>query len=299
MASMPTISNSDHVAVLGLGPMGSAIARSLAAAGAPVRAWNRSPRSLDDLGAAGRVEILESTTEAVAGARLVVVCVRDHRASRAVIEAAAPSIGDAVVVNASTGTPADALASAEHASALGLRYVTAAVMVPTPMVGTDQCFVLYAGAADDIGEAVALQEALGGIVDVVGDDHAVPPALDLAMLDVYFAGMYAFLHSAALAAAHGIEPARYLPYAEGIVDTLRGTLPDLTTAIERRTYDGGEARLDMCLSFLEHIAATSTEVGLEPGLAAMVRDASARAMTRWPGDTDWDVVAEELFDPAG
>ncbi|OWY63051.1 oxidoreductase, partial [cyanobacterium TDX16] len=207
-------------------------------------------------------------------------------------------LGDAVLVNVSTGTPAEAEASAQHADRLGVRYVTGAVMVPTPMVGTDECVVLYAGDPRDLELASPVMAALGGTSDVVGEDHAVPPALDLAMLDVYFAGMYAFLHSAALADAHGIDPTRYLPYAEGIVATLGGTLPDLTDAITRRTYDGGEARLDMCLAFLEHIVRTSEQTGIDPGLAAVVRDASLSAMDRWPGSTDWDVVAEDLLTSA-
>jgi hypothetical protein len=107
--------------------------------------------------------------------------------------------------------------------------------------------------------------------------------------------MYAFLHSAALASAHGIEVQRYLPYAEGIVDTLRGSLAGLATSVETRSYAGGEARLDMCLAFLERIVATSSEVGIQPGIAAAVRDASAEAIERWPGDTDWDVVAERFL----
>jgi hypothetical protein len=51
----------------------------------------------------------------------------------------------------------------------------------------------------------------------------------------------------------------------------------------------------MCLAFLDHIVATSTDAGLDPGLAGMVRDASARAMADRPGDTDRDVVAEEVL----
>lgn len=277
--------------------MGVAITTALARAGHRVRAWNRTPRSRADHGLDGldTVELSPTPADAVASVDLAVICVRDHTASRAVIEQIAAVPNAPVVVNVSTGTPSDAIRSAEHARRLGLRYVTGAVMVPTPMVGTDDAMALYAGAADDIDAARPLLTAMGGISDVVGEDHAVPPALDLAMLDVYFAGMYAFLHSAALVGAHGIDPLRYLPYAEGIVATLGGTLPDLAESIQQRTYDSGQARLDMCLAFLQHIVTTSREVDLEPGIAALVRDASAAATTRWPGSTDWDVVAEDLL----
>lgn len=289
-------STSTTIAVLGLGAMGAAIARAAAGAGATVRAWNRTDR--DDVRALAGLDglvVVGDPAEAVAGAGLVVLCVRDHTASRALLDVVAPHLDDAVVVNVSTGSPSEAVETAGRAAARGVRYVTGAVMVPTPMVGTDDCLVLYAGPDPDVAQAALLDRVLGGTSDVTGPDHAVPPALDLAMLDVYFAGMYAHLHATALAQAHGIEPARFLPYAQGVVATLGGSLPGLTQAVERRTWDGGEARLDMCLAFLEHIVGASEEAGIDPGLASAVRDASARALERVPGSTDWDVVAEDFI----
>jgi 3-hydroxyisobutyrate dehydrogenase-like beta-hydroxyacid dehydrogenase len=284
------------IAVLGLGPMGVAIAGATSRAGHHVTAWNRTPRTPTEHGldASPGVVLASTPEQAAAGADVIVICVRDHRASRQLLRTVSPVVGRAVVVDVSTGTPAQTIESATEASGLGVRYVTGAVMVPTSMVGGPESLALYAGAPLDIDDLAPFFEAMAGVSDVLGEDHGVPPALDLAMLDVYFAGMYAFLHSAALAEAHGVDPARYLPYAEGIIDTLRGTIPELTTAIQQRTYDSGEARLDMCLGFLEHIVTTSDDVGLRPGIAALVRDASAAALERWPGATDWDVVAEDL-----
>lgn len=282
------------ITVLGLGAMGTAIASAAAAKGFEVRAWNRSPRSRDELGLRG-IELVESLTDSVDGTNLVVMCVRDHDASRILLEQLASALAGRVIVNVSTGTPAQATESADHAAQLGVPYVSGAVMVPTPMVGTAECCALYAGSESDMSELEPMFDAMGGVSDVVGLNHSVPAVLDLAMLDVYFAGMYAQLHATALAAAHGIDPSRFLPYSQGIVQTLGASLAGLTSSAERRKYDGGDARLDMCLSFLEHIVSASREAGIDPASAEVVRAVSARAMTRWPGDTDWDVVGEEFI----
>lgn len=279
------------VAVLGLGPMGVALARALAAGGSRVRVWNRTPRTLAEHGLA------DDPAAAVAGADLVVVCVRDHTASRALLETVAPHLDGAVLVNVSTGSPDQATRSARHAEALGVRYVTGAVMVPTPMVGTDDCLVLYAGEEDDVTVATAALTPLGGTADVVGTDHAVPPVLDLAMLDIYFAGMYAFMHAAALVGRQGVTPARFLPYAQAITETLNGSLPGLAASATERTYRTGDARLGMCLAFQEHILTASEEAGVPTELPALVRDASRRAERAHGADIDWDVVAEELLGP--
>ena len=298
--STPAPRASATIAILGLGPMGAAIAAAADAQGYRVVAWNRTPRTREEIGlaSASRVRVTSSPSAAVRDADLVVLCVRNHGASRNLLDQIAPAAEGRPVVNVSTGTPSDALATAAHAAHLGMRYVTGAVMVPTPMVGTDDCFVIYAGNAADLADAECLFDALQGTSDVVGDDHAVPPALDLAMLDIYFAGMYAHFHATALANAYGIEPARFLPYARGIVDTLGGSLAGLTTAVERRRYDTGEASVEMCLSFLTHIVSASRDAHIDPGLAELVRAASARAAERSPASIDWDVVAEHFLEVA-
>ena len=293
------------VAVLGLGPMGVALARALAAGGSRVRVWNRTPRTLAEHGLAdverdgspAPIELADDAAAAVAGADLVVVCVRDHTASRALLETVAPHLDGAVLVNVSTGSPDQATRSARHAEALGVRYVTGAVMVPTPMVGTDDCLVLYAGEEDDVTVATAALTPLGGTADVVGTDHAVPPVLDLAMLDIYFAGMYAFMHAAALVGRQGVTPARFLPYAQAITETLNGSLPGLAASATERTYRTGDARLGMCLAFQEHILTASEEARVPTELPALMRDASRRAERAHGADIDWDVVAEELLGP--
>ncbi|MDV8021488.1 NAD(P)-binding domain-containing protein [Rhodococcus sp. IEGM 1330] len=291
---MTEIIDRPTITVLGLGAMGTAIAGAAAAKGFEVLAWNRTPRSRDELRSNG-IEVVESLTDSVDGTDLVVMCVRDHDASRVLLERVASALAGCVVVNVSTGTPAQATESADHAAELGVRYVSGAVMVPTPMVGTDASFVIYAGSEADLAELGPMSDAMGGVSDIVGQNHSVPAVLDLAMLDIYFAGMYAHLHATALAAAHGIDPSRFLPYSQGIVQTLGASLAGLTSSAERRTYDGGDARVDMCLSFLEHIVSASREIGIDPALAEVVRAASARAMTRWPGGTDWDVVGEDFL----
>lgn len=90
-------------------------------------------------------------------------------------------------------------------------------------------------------------------------------------------------------------PAEPPALSEGIVGTLRQTLPGLARAASDRRYDAGHARLDMCLAFLDKIVVASTDRGIDPALPALVRAASARAADTLPGDTDWACVFEGLL----
>ncbi|MBU2670474.1 hypothetical protein KOI35_43935 [Actinoplanes bogorensis] len=278
---MTTPTYPSRVAVLGQGAMGRALARTLQAA----RTWNRSPTGVDP-------------ADTVRNADVVLICVRDHEASRPLIAQIAPALTlGTPVINMSSGTSDDAVTSATAAADLGVSYVTGAIMVPTALIGTDQNLILYAGRPETINSAHPVLAALGGTVDVLGEDHAVPPALDMAMLDVFFAGMYAFLHSAALARSRGIEPSAYLPYAQGIISTLAAELPSLAHTYETHTYNRGEANLGMCLQFQNHILRTTNQAGVDPRLPQLLRDITAEQVARSGPTPDWDETAESLTTP--
>lgn len=74
---------SGPIAILGLGAVGTALAQGLAAGGAELRLWSRTPaarrRALRSLPRAqrARAQLLASAPEAVAGARVVLLCVSE------------------------------------------------------------------------------------------------------------------------------------------------------------------------------------------------------------------------------
>lgn len=80
--------------------MGKGMARNIAAAGIPVRAWNRTPARLDDLAGEANVTALETTREAAAGAAAVVTMLSDADATLATMDGpdgAAAGAGDGAV----------------------------------------------------------------------------------------------------------------------------------------------------------------------------------------------------------
>ncbi|PRH77847.1 hypothetical protein C6N75_18085 [Streptomyces solincola] len=83
---------SSTVTVLGLGPMGRALAGAFLAAGARTTVWNRTPgrdRELVERGAVGA----RSAAEAVAASPLTVVCVVDYDAADALLRSEARAEG--------------------------------------------------------------------------------------------------------------------------------------------------------------------------------------------------------------
>ncbi len=144
-----------HVTVLGLGRMGAAMAARLADRDHTVTTWTRSGRTVPGLASA------PTAVEAVAGADLVLLCLYDAAACRAVLDALDGRLPhDAVVVNTATVGPDEA---AELAATAGPRYLHAPVMGSTAAAAAGEV-TLLTGATSLDGPAAAVLTDLGSPV---------------------------------------------------------------------------------------------------------------------------------------
>ena len=94
------------ISVLGLGRMGSALARSLVNGGHGVSVWNRSAARMQPLVDVGAAPVA-TVAAAVGASPVVLVCIDDYPSTRALFEAAdvVEKLSGRVVVQLSTGTP--------------------------------------------------------------------------------------------------------------------------------------------------------------------------------------------------
>jgi len=102
------------VSVLGLGAMGTALARTLVDAGRNVTVWNRSPDKMEPLVALG-AQGPSDFAEALAASPRVIVCIPDYQTTTEIFERsdARPLLHGRTVVQLSTGTPKEATESEE------------------------------------------------------------------------------------------------------------------------------------------------------------------------------------------
>ncbi|MEM6792368.1 MAG: NAD(P)-dependent oxidoreductase [Acidobacteriota bacterium] len=133
------------VAVLGLGAMGSRLAVRLAAGGFRVIAWNRSPVELRD----ASIRRASSPRDAAARADIVLAMLTDDEASAAVWLGADGALAGlrpgTVAVEASTLTPAWVLRLSDRIRAAGAALLEAPVVGSRPQAEAGQLISLAAG----------------------------------------------------------------------------------------------------------------------------------------------------------
>lgn len=206
------MNNQQHnsaVTVIGLGPMGQAITRTLLAAGHPVTVWNRTTGRAEGVVADGAT-LAAIPAEAVEASNLVILSLTDYQAMYDILGPATASLAGRTLVNLSSDTPDRSREAASWAAAHDAAFLTGGVMVPAPMVGTDAAYVYYSGPGEVLdGSREALAQL--GAPNHLGEDPGLAQMMYQAQLAVFLGTLSALMHATAMLGATGMTATEAMP----------------------------------------------------------------------------------------
>jgi len=190
-----------NIAFLGLGTMGTPMARRIAAAGYPLTVWNRTPQRAQELVEHGAT-LAPTPADAVAEADVVITMLADPAAVREVYSAFVPALRPGTrVVDASTIGP-DALREVAETLPEGVTLVDAPVMGSSDRAASGELSLLVGGSDDDVNE---LGELLGlfGTVTRTGET-GTGAALKLVLIGAVVSGVAVIGEAMVLADSLGL-----------------------------------------------------------------------------------------------
>ncbi|MGW1614523.1 NAD(P)-dependent oxidoreductase [Streptomyces sp. NPDC002285] len=286
---------SSAVTVLGLGPMGRALAGAFLAAGLRTTVWNRTPGKDGELLGRGAVGA-RSAAEAVAASDLVVVCVVNYDAADAVLrqDAVTGALKGRTVVNLTADTPARARDTATWAAAHGIRYLDGAIMTPATTIGTPDAVFLHSGPEDLYRGHRPVLDVLGGTHTHLGEDIGRAAAYDVALLDIFWTAMSGYAHALAVARAEGITARELAPFAQGIGTILPPLFEELAGDVDDGTYSGELNPITSAVSSMAHIVEASESHGIDAGVMRAAEGQARRVIGLGHGTDGFMRVAELL-----
>lgn len=280
------------VTVVGLGPMGAALATALLDRGHDVTVWNRSPGKDGPLVAKG-ARRADDIVDAVSASRLLVVCLADYDALYSALGPAKEALRGRVLVNLNSGTPQEANEALRWAEQHGTGYLDGAIMVPPAMVGHPGSVFLYSGAAEVFEE---YKETLADLGDPVhlGAEPGLAVLYNTALLSMMYSSLNGFLHAAALVGSAGVPAAGFTKLAVDwflpsvIGEIIKAEAP----TIDERVYPGEAGPLEMNVTTLKHIIGTSREQGVDTEIPVRNKELLDRAVAAGFGKSGYFSVTE-------
>ena len=283
------------VTVLGLGPMGRALAGALLDAGLPTTVWNRTPgrdRDLTRRGAAGA----PTPEAAVAASPLTLVCVVNYDAAEAVVrrDPVAAALRGRTLVNLTADTPHRARDLAAWAAGQDIGYLDGAIMTPAATVGTPAAVFLHSGPPELYHRHRPVLDALGGTHTHLGAEIGRAAAHDIALLGIFWTAMAGYAHALAVARAEGISARELAPFAAGIGAILPPIFEGTAADVDSGGYSGADNPITSAASSLAHIIETSESHDIDAGVLRTVEGAARRVIAQGHGADGFLRITELL-----
>ena len=275
------------VGFIGLGSMGRAMARNVAKAGHPVRAWNRSAvRDPID-----GVEVVASPRDAFQADVVLTMlsddaAVRDVLASSDALRRARP--GAVHVVTSTISVAFVEELRAMHAEA-GVAYVAAPVFGRPDVAESAQLNIIVAGAPEAVAKAGPIFEAIGRKTWVMGEDPRQANAAKIAGNMMIAMAIEAMAEAVVLTGDNGLEAK---PFFELVTQTLFAGRAYETYGAKIASGDFEPGfRMRLGLKDLGLAAALAEASGRRLPQLEAVRARMAEAVEAGMGDKDWSGVA--------
>jgi len=284
-----------NVSVIGLGLMGSAVARATAAAGLKTTVWNRSPARAEAF-RKGPASVAATIEDAVDASDVIVACLQDYAAMDDVLRVAAikARLSGKTLVQLSTGTPAQARAAASWAADAGATYLDGAIMGFPKDIGTEGLLVLYGGTEEAFAFCDPFAKAIGGTAFRVGDDPGQAAALNTALISLYFSFLFGVLNGAAICDAEGVPVETFGGIGASLMPVLSGVMERSVAMIANGSYETELNTLETSAGSMKQLANVMADAGIDGRFVDSMRAYATEALRDGKGGLSNAVLFEHL-----
>ena len=269
-----------EITVIGLGLMGSALARTIHASGHELTVWNRTAEKMLGFSQDG-VATAEDASSAIAASPIVLLCINDYAATYRLFESEGiPALlAGRVVVQLSTGTPKEARDASDWMKAHGVSYLDGAILCGPDDIGTDDAQILLSGERAAYEQVGSLLECLGGEVSYLGTNVGDASALDLAWLTTRYGQFMAMIHAANVCSSEGASLKEFISLFRDDPVFQR-----YLTVIADESYQECTATLRVWGAALERIQQQGKDAGINTDIPDFIGNYFARAIDAGFGD---------------
>jgi 3-hydroxyisobutyrate dehydrogenase-like beta-hydroxyacid dehydrogenase len=259
---IPGASRSAPLAVIGLGRMGSRIARVLAREGSSVAAWNRTAPD-PEVWAHSGVTLHRDAGVAVRDAALVIAVPFAYENTREALASVAEdgALRGKVLINLSWGSLLGTADMQRWCRAAGAEYLDGALLCYPDELGGDGGRIVVSGSPAAAADVLAALAPLGP-VQYLGEDPAAANAVGTAVGAVFYhAALAAFYEAIAFSSRFGVEPEALLPEIRRMLDLLSTHVEVDIATIRSGRYDEPSATVDVQLEGVRMAACDLASVG--------------------------------------
>jgi 3-hydroxyisobutyrate dehydrogenase-like beta-hydroxyacid dehydrogenase len=282
------------ITVVGLGAMGTAIAKTELQAGYKVTVWNRSTekaKPLIDLGAAHA----NNFGEAIQESRTIIICIDNYDITHSLLgkDNVIPYLNGKIIVQVSNGTPSEARKAESWLAKHNAAYIDGSIMCFPSKLGDTESSILVSGNESAFNSSKIFLEPLGGDLRYLGENPGAATAVALAVLSVSAAAYMGVAHGAHICRSEDVEVAHLASVlyhgdkCREMAEIIHESAYELSCL-----YDG--ASMDVYAEIAKSMMTHANETGTNAELPKFLSEIYDRGVEEGYGDEDRAALVKVL-----
>lgn len=254
------------VTVIGLGMMGTTLARLLLQSGYRVTIWNRSKEKAAQLVKEGAI-LADTAAAAISQSPIVVICVFDYKAANDILfpKETAAAVNGKILIQLTSGSPQEARDSEVWAKQHGAGYIDGGIQAAPSQMGQPDTPILLAGAKAAYRKSEPVLQVFGGNLTYLGEQIGAASAMDLATLSAIYGSFLGFIHGARIMESEGFSVGEYGNVVAGITPTFGEFLKHEGNVIASGDFTISQSPLQISVEATDRILQQANEAGINNG----------------------------------
>ncbi|MDB5527117.1 MAG: beta-hydroxyacid dehydrogenase [Devosia sp.] len=282
----------ESISVIGLGNMGSALARALAAADKTVVCWTRSAERRANT--AGFHDVRQTAAEAINASPVIVLCIANFEASMALLgePGIAGALAGRTLIQLTSETPDEAEAFSQAASAKGIVVLDGAIATMPSGIGRPDGVIYYSGAKDVFDRELHNLRSMSGRPVYCGARAKDASIMDMAWLSFFYGSVLGLVQGIATCKSSTMDPSIFLQSAPSYLMEIAAVAKDLERQTRLNNFKGDQATNRVHLAGAEQLLAFADEIGLNTALPAASVEILRRTVEAGHADEEVAVAAK-------
>ena len=230
------------VTVIGLGVMGTALARTLMQNGYNTTVWNRSLEKAEALKKEG-ANLATSSAEAIATNSTIVICIKTHTDTRSILEAA-QSLEDKNIIELSTGSAHEAQSLYQWLKTKKAACLIGMICTFPRGIGEKDSTIVTVGSANLWEKSKGLLNVLAGKSTYIGDQIGSLAILYSALFLPRQGFMFGMIYGALLCKKAGVSIETYVEQMPLTIKIVHDYYEVFASSVPNENYSNPQASID-------------------------------------------------------
>lgn len=230
------------ITIIGLGVMGTALARTLLKNGYNVTVWNRSPEKSEALRGEG-AKISATCTDAVAASSTVMICIKSHTDTKAILEST-QSLANKNIIELSTGSAPDAEFLYQWANEQGAKCLIGMICTFPRGIGEQDSTIVTVGSESLWNNSKDMLKILAGKSSYIGDQVGSLAILYSALFLPRQGFMFGMIYGALLCKKAGVSMDTYVEQMPLTIKVVHDYYDVFASSVPNEDYSNPQASID-------------------------------------------------------